>query len=649
MASFVVSGSGLRFVMVPLALLTFVVFIPPYADFFIGDDYVQLDRISDLLARPWAAYELLNPFRQNWYYRPLQNLWFLVNRLLFGFNPFPFYYLQITVHILVMALVYRLARQLRLLPLAAVGSALPFGFHGHFFDVVTWLSSIAILLVALFSLAAVSAFLSYLARPAKQWLLAVTLVFTVLAMLSHEEGFLVIPFLLLLWWFKRERPARRPSRRLVATFGVMALLVAAYLALQLVRPNLNITLSETDASHWSRYLSPDQLSQFIVHAVVRTTTLFGALGILLDNAYVAGYLLLLAGAFWFWRGGTVARLGLFWLALHLGFIYWALWAYQPQFFAGRHLYNGLIGLHLALGTLLHAFVQGPAVGRQWPVLGSKAARQAVTGVALLALLLLNGRTIGRMHAIWLELSAHDEEVRQQMQQLMPQVSSETHVFAHRFVSDASYLPATVMVWYGRPQSPPGGTLRQLLDHEGVTRDFYLFDYSDGRLVNLMPELQQHDQTVFIWNREPVMAIVTPDGQRHPPDAAEQPGIVLAGPEHDRRLALLTPLPEDVQDGWLSLRYTVPVPDGSELRLAIRRPAEGEVAYRIRLTPASGPGETLFEKQWEEADMTTGAGWQDVVLPLDTYRHQTVTLDFEVRDRERVIGGGYWSNMRFVSE
>jgi hypothetical protein len=655
---FVFSGNRLRFLMVPLALLAFIVYLPPYAGSFIGDDYVQLDRISDLLSRPWAAYELLDPFRQSWYYRPLQNLWFLANRLLFGLNPFPFYYLQISVHVLVVAMLYRVARQLRVASAPALAVALLFAFHGHFFDVVTWLSSIAVLLVTLSSLAAVSAFLSYLARPQKAWLLPVTILFVFLALLSHEEGFLVVPFLLLLSlaacpvpprhregkhlvMSPRDQLATTAGRHLIAAFLAMFLLVAAYLALQLVRPNLNVALSQTGLSHWSRYLSPAEFSQFLVQALVRATTPFGAQDILQANAYATGSLLLLGLGYGFWRGGVVARLGLVWLALHLGFIYWALWSYQPQFFAGRHLYNGLIGLHLALGALLQHFL--PRSPTAWP-----KARQAVAGGALVMLLFLNVGAITKMHADWLEMSLRDQEVRQQMQQVMPHVSGQTHVFAHAFVTDASYLPATVQVWYDQPLSEPGGSLSRLVEHGRATRHFYLFDYQDGRLTNLMPELQEHEQTIFIWNQEPVREVVWPDGQRRSLESTGRPSLVIAGPADERRLALLTPLAPEVREGWLSLGYTLPVPDQSQLRLAVRRPAQpGKVAYRVWLTAANGRSQILFEETWEDDESTAAAGWRHGVVPLDAYWEQTVTLAFEVQDNDRLIGGGYWANLSFV--
>jgi hypothetical protein len=660
-ASFLFSGSRLRFLMVPLALLAFVVFLPPYSGSFIGDDYVQLDRVSDLLGRPWAAYELLNPFRQSWYFRPLQNLWFLLNRLLFDLNPFPFYHLQIAAHVLVMALLYRVARQFRLSPAAGLAGAVIFGFHGHFFDVVTWLSSIAIILVALFGLAAVSAFLSYLRRPERARLLGVTLLFVVLTMLSHEEGFLIVPFLFVLALRHRSAslfrqaeqnepgPAgRRPQAggyRLWATFALMLLFVAVYVGLQLVRPNLNITLSETDISHWSRYLSPSQFSQFLAHALVRATTLFWALGLLLDYSYMVTASLLVALVYGFWRGNGVIRLGLLWLVLHLAFIYWALWSYQSQFFAGRHLYNALIGPSLVVAALVHALMEEHLSHRpkQWQ---TPAARAAAVGALLLAALFLNARTIGQMHTIWLEMSHRDEDVRRQMQALMPHASADTHVFAHRFVTDASYLPATVKVWYNQPLSEPGGTLVRLLNHGRATRDFYLFDYVDGRLINLMPELQEHAETIFVWNHVPKTELLLPDGDRRLVGNDSSPPLIIAGPAGEQRLALFTPLPQEHLEAWLSLAYEVEIPTGSALRLAVRRPAApGEVAYRVRLAGADGQDELLFEQPgvWVE----TAAGWHDVILPLDAYWGQRVTLAFEVRDDARVIGGGYWANMRFV--
>ena len=184
-------------VMIALLLATLLIYWPPYAGAFVGDDYVQLRYVRDFLERPFSAYQVFNPFWLKWYYRPLQNLWFLANRLVFGLNPFGYYYLQICLHLVAVALVYRVARQTGLGATAALAGAALFAIRDHHADVVAWISSIAIVLAAVFTLLALSSYLSYRRRPARHTLL-LTALFFLLALLSHEEGFLLPP--LLLFW-----------------------------------------------------------------------------------------------------------------------------------------------------------------------------------------------------------------------------------------------------------------------------------------------------------------------------------------------------------------------------------------------------------------------------------------------------------------
>ncbi|MFQ5421703.1 MAG: hypothetical protein ACE5EY_15225, partial [Anaerolineae bacterium] len=107
----VAQSSRTKLIFIGLLLVTLIILMPPYADNFIGDDYFQLNRVMELAARPSAAWQVLNPFWQPWYYRPWQNGWILANRLIFGFNPFGYYWLQILMHLLVMALLYRVGRR----------------------------------------------------------------------------------------------------------------------------------------------------------------------------------------------------------------------------------------------------------------------------------------------------------------------------------------------------------------------------------------------------------------------------------------------------------------------------------------------------------------------------------------------------------
>ncbi len=149
---------------VGLLLGAALLYFPPYKWAWVGDDYVQFDYVLAFLKRPLSAIQLFNPYFLPWYYRPLQNLWFLGNRLVFGLNPVPFYWQMVLWHSLATALVYRVLRQFEITPLAAVLATALFAIHGHYVDVVGWNSSVAIVMAAVFSLASLSAYKSFYER-----------------------------------------------------------------------------------------------------------------------------------------------------------------------------------------------------------------------------------------------------------------------------------------------------------------------------------------------------------------------------------------------------------------------------------------------------------------------------------------------------
>ena len=178
-----------------LILGTLLLYYPPFDWAFVGDDYVQFDYIKEVIADPWVGFSLFNPYYLPWYYRPLQLVWFSFLEAIFHFAPQGFYWTALLFHALATALVYRVARQFGLGWMTAVLAAALLAIHSHWVDVVSWISSIAIVIAAIFSLAAVSAWLSYLQRPSTRQLL-LTLLFSLLTFLSHEESILLPPILL---------------------------------------------------------------------------------------------------------------------------------------------------------------------------------------------------------------------------------------------------------------------------------------------------------------------------------------------------------------------------------------------------------------------------------------------------------------------
>lgn len=144
-----------KFALIGLLLITLSSYFPPFAWAFVGDDYVQFDYIKEVIAHPWLSLALFNPYYLPWYYRPLQLLWFWLLEGAFHFTPHGYYWIELLFHALAVALVYRVARQLKLGAFMAVLAATLFAIHSHWVDVASWLSSIAIVLAGRFFLAGV--------------------------------------------------------------------------------------------------------------------------------------------------------------------------------------------------------------------------------------------------------------------------------------------------------------------------------------------------------------------------------------------------------------------------------------------------------------------------------------------------------------
>ncbi len=130
----------------------------------------------------------------------------------------------------------------------------------------------------------------------------------------------------------------------------MLTLTGTLIFIQFNRPNLTIDISETPSTQWLELVSPMQIGQFVKDISLRYT-LTANWGMAQSAAplLLAIMVLLLLGA-WFLMGNWTVRLGLIWVALHLGLIYATLWQSKPQLLAGRHFYQASFGLVLAIGA-----------------------------------------------------------------------------------------------------------------------------------------------------------------------------------------------------------------------------------------------------------------------------------------------------------
>ncbi len=623
-------------IVVGLILAMMVLFFPPYARSFVGDDYVQLDYVLAFAARPLAAIRLFDPNWLGWYYRPLQNVWFLLNRALFLYEPFGYYWLGLLVHALTIAVLTATARKLGLnWPTAVVCAAL-FAIHKYYVDVVTWISAIAIPLAALFSLVSLAAYATAVRRGNGRWLFVAFFSF-LLALLSHEEAILLPP-LLLLWRLLQPR-ARRISAAEWRLYGVMGLLLIAYLSIQIARPNPTISFREDTTAALPRALSFDAVSQFVVESLSRLLPAGGFTSTLQPYRQVVAPLVGVLLIFWFWRGAALERLGLAWVVLHLAFIYVALWTPRPELYAGRHIYQAWIGAIIALGGLMQrqaVFTWPRSLRRK-----KQRLRQSTTLATLLLIMVALGNSINQVRLVqkqWAADAAEEESARVQLTALLPEIDETMHIFAYRFPITPEFLRSVLQVWYGRqePYRQPFGPLQRLQLHGQATPRFYMLDWDEnGRLYNLMPELQQRQRTYFVWSKPAQIEILT--GETAVAETGAQQ-LSVAGPANDRRLSVRLDPPEN--GDWRSLMYVVQVPEESVLETAVRRtgPDSAPLRLRARLT-AANTTTTLLEVKINPGDES----WHEMRIDMGEYAGMNVELRLEVAG----AGNGYWANPRLT--
>lgn len=648
MSSHVIS----RGLLLLLLLLALARYLPPYDWAFIGDDYVQFGYIRGLVEAPATFYRAFNPFWSTWYYRPVQNLWLLGNRLLFGLTPFPYYFLQGLWHLLATALFYALARRLQLRRWPALAVTALFALNAHHQDVVGWISSVATPMVTVFAFAALLVYLSSRARPPaspRRW--ALITLFTLLALLSHETGILLPPILLLLALLRR---GRRPVREWM-WLALLLLLASVFAAVHLLRPNLTLSVQDTPLS---AYLNLSTAIRFLAVVIGRWTLLTKtAWGTALLNrllASPAAWLLplaLLLLLLWLAsqngayparlpsqqptrsRGKRVAydvilrpqqpaslsytyAIPLAWTLLHLGFVYGALWVQAPELLGGRHLYGAWAGMALLIGLA----AQGGTVWWQRtlhrrpynvPAPTSRLALPLLLAFLLAAFLAAHVYYIGEAEESWLAHARDVAAVEEQMKEIVPVLTPSTAVYARTFVLTPAFAPYAAAVWYGQP-GLAGGSLDRLREAGALGPDTYLFDYQGGRLRQLLPALHDYPASFLLW--------------------PELPAPVVAGPAGAERLALPVR-----GSGWQTVSVTTTVPSGTGFYAAFSGPAGRR--YRVRAAGAGGKDSLLAAGTVPE----TAAGWQEITCTLPHFWNKETTFVLEAD------GNGVWAMPRLIRE
>jgi hypothetical protein len=483
-----------------------------------------------------------------------------------------------------------------------------------------------------------------------KWLGA-TAIFFLLALITHEESFILLPILLIINRLPitdyRLRPTAYGHRltdyrlRLRETlfFSGLFVLTAVYLYIQFTRPNLTLEADKIGLTGYLTHIRLGEIGRFVIDTVVHMTLWFNLPGLLGSFELVMAALVVMGLALWFWRGSNLVRLGLLWAGLHLGFIYFALWTQKPELYAGRHIYQAGIGLLWAIGAsidwLFHKVKQAKSAKKRLKRPNNRL-RLTHYGLSILitAVLIANIRLTHNIQKGWLQRAERYQKAEAQVKAILPQVNDRTRIYATRFPITPTFLPATFQVWYETTiDSTGGGDLAQLSADGKANRDAYVFDYQDGNVYNLMPELQAHEETVFVWAGDGRIEQLNPQNQTSQPlDDKLEP--ILAGPPDDLRLSIVPPDTDATAGTWTSLVYLLTVPQDSQLQFSLHTKDAAE--FRVRVLGDDSEWKTL----WETA-VTTPNQWTDITIPMDNYWGQAIVIRLET------IGNGLWGNPRFT--
>jgi hypothetical protein len=298
-------------------------------------------------------------------------------------------------------------------------------------------------------------------------------------------------------------------------------------------------------------------------------------------------------------------------------------------YAGRHIYQAGIGLALALGATVQMVIFNAKGQRGKEGKGRKREKWYQVRwnqIIVILLVLLTAVTIHQLREVritqrvWLANVTEEETAKEQLYTLIPSLTPDTHVFSFRFPISPDFTRSVMQVWYDLPLERPGGALKHLAAHGRVDPSFLVLDYADGQVYNLMPELTEAHETIFLWVDQAADMTV-----------AEDEGDAPNG----RRLAVpLTP----TLDEWSGHAYTVNVTEGLELHTAVL--AQPTIAYRLRLEE-----ETVFEQPALPAN--SPATWVDVVIPLVDRTGGKVEMWLEATAVSETEQLAYWANPRLV--
>ena len=184
-------------ILAAILVATVAVYLPSLRNGWVADDWAEF--VDNKLIHSWSF--ILNSFRydswwfrvpdrlpQSPYYRPLQNVWFAANTLLFGTHPAPWHLARIVLHAVAVILCFRVAQLLTGEVAVGLLTAAIFGVMPAHVGGVVWASAIPEPLSTTFELGAMLFLIGR--KPGWSRGLFIASILYALAILAHESAIL---------------------------------------------------------------------------------------------------------------------------------------------------------------------------------------------------------------------------------------------------------------------------------------------------------------------------------------------------------------------------------------------------------------------------------------------------------------------------
>jgi hypothetical protein len=616
--------------------LTLIAFTPSYINTFITDDFKHLGFVQPFLDKPYTIYKVFDPYFLGWYYRPTQLLFFSLFRFLFGANPIPYYIGLLLLHAVNIVLVYKVSRIWGNGRLGSIFAAGIFSVIATHQEVIGWISAVSILLAAVFSLLSFYSLRKYLNDSQQVKNLLVVILMAALAIFSREEAIVLFPLILVVWLFSCHR---RPKQSEIWLFGGFGLFVITYSVIIFLRPTWTPHADAALKLNLTNAVSIQSSSRFLLTIFENYLSLENVQNETDWLTFSLILILMLVSGLAFWRGNSILRLGLLWTAALLLFLYGIVWLLSGNI-APRYLYLPWLGISITGGALIGQLRQ------KYP--NSYILPSIVTLVLIGAFFYQTPLSRQRQQQ-WKSDAVVINQNETQIKELLPEINERTHIFAYNMPPITDYIQSMASVWYGVKLEGRGGQWDRLLNSGFATPNDYLFNYEEGLISNIMPELQEFEETVFIWQEKPVVEVINLDNSSASLDTGAYQLNQVIGPSGQKRFGFFIhpPAPET---GWASLAYTTTVPYTSDLMFGIHKDwgqVEGEdgMTFRVNVVTDAGEKQTIFQSSVD----ILSEDWTELKLPMDAYWGQTVLLQFQVYANANLLHDhGYWANPRFVT-